>query len=235
MNTPHPPSAELLALLQAVNQSLRDDAPYLVLADWLEEHDDPRKAELLRLHRRLVAGPGGPGHRSERAGWQARVDELLGQGVRLDPRCWRGGFHVTDHYVWVPQPCTPPVTVGFDVTCPSDQDEVLPCYSLTRAEWGSPDCDALSWYLSARLDAFTFRTQLFGSFPEVVWHRPAVKAVVGRKYRLVCDIAPAGASYSIDGRPYATATYVPATGSFGFAVYHPENIIVERISIDPLG
>jgi hypothetical protein len=46
-----------------------------------------------------------------------------------------------------------------------------------------------------------------------------------------------GCSYSIDGQPYATATYepgtVPATGYFGFAVYQPQDILVEDIRITP--
>ena len=45
-----PPRPELLGLLQAVVQEPGDDTPLLVLTDWLEEHDDPRRAELLRLH-----------------------------------------------------------------------------------------------------------------------------------------------------------------------------------------
>ena len=45
---------------------------YLVLADWLEEHDDPRRAELLRLHRRLLATCCEPDAHPERAAWQAR-------------------------------------------------------------------------------------------------------------------------------------------------------------------
>ena len=33
-----------------------DSARWLVLADWLEEHDDPRRAELLRRHKMVLAG-----------------------------------------------------------------------------------------------------------------------------------------------------------------------------------
>src|ERR1700758_2065903 len=54
---------------------------YLVLADWLEEHDDPRRAELLRLHRRLLATCCEPDAHPERAEWQARVGEMLAVGV----------------------------------------------------------------------------------------------------------------------------------------------------------
>jgi uncharacterized protein (TIGR02996 family) len=48
------PLPEEQALLQAIVESPGEEAPYLVLADWLEENDDPRRAELLRLHRRLL-------------------------------------------------------------------------------------------------------------------------------------------------------------------------------------
>src|SRR3954470_13698640 len=42
------PRPEVLAFLQAIKEQPADDLPRLVLADWLEEHDDPR-GELLRL------------------------------------------------------------------------------------------------------------------------------------------------------------------------------------------
>src|SRR5262245_38336195 len=70
------------ALLQAIVESPGEEAPYLVLADWLEEHDDPRRAELLRLHRRLLATCCEPERHPERAVWQARVVGLLAAGVK---------------------------------------------------------------------------------------------------------------------------------------------------------
>jgi uncharacterized protein (TIGR02996 family) len=220
-------------LLGGLLEDPGDEGRYLVLADWLEGRDDPRKAELLRVHRRLLA----PNPLPQRAPWQARVGELLAQGVRLDPRCWQAGFHVTNQYLWVPQLNALPLGISFAVTCHSPEDEVLPCFSHTRAEWRSPDCDALCWSFSVKLDVFTFRTKLFGEFPATALHRPAMKAEVGRRYRITCDITSGSASYSIDGEPYATATYepgtVPATGFFGFAVYHPEDILVEDIRITP--
>jgi hypothetical protein len=44
--------------------------------------NDPRRAELLRLHRRLLATCCEPDEHLERATWQARIVELLSQGVR---------------------------------------------------------------------------------------------------------------------------------------------------------
>src|SRR5437764_13978537 len=74
-------------LLRAIVADPQAEDRYLVLADWLEEHDDPRRAELLRLHRRLLATCCEPDRHPERAGWQARMVELIGQGVRpCDPQ-----------------------------------------------------------------------------------------------------------------------------------------------------
>ena len=73
--------SKLEVLLEAVVADPQDKFLWMVLADWLEENDDPRRAELLRLHRRLLATCCEPERHPERAGWQARVVELLGQGV----------------------------------------------------------------------------------------------------------------------------------------------------------
>src|SRR4051794_38802668 len=74
--------SDLEGLLEAVVEEPLAEGSWLVLADWLEEHDDPRRAELLRLHRKLLATCCEPDAHPRRAGWQARVVELLGQGVR---------------------------------------------------------------------------------------------------------------------------------------------------------
>src|SRR5438552_1097952 len=50
--TLRPPRPELLALLQAAKDEPGDDAPRLVLADWLEEHGDEAdraRAAFIRL------------------------------------------------------------------------------------------------------------------------------------------------------------------------------------------
>jgi uncharacterized protein (TIGR02996 family) len=72
----------LEGLLQGVVDEPGCEANWLVLADWIEENDDPRRAELLRLPRKLLASCCEPDRRPERREWQARVVELLGQGVR---------------------------------------------------------------------------------------------------------------------------------------------------------
>ena len=42
------------ALLSGIVSDPLEETRWLVLADWLEEYDDPRRSELLRLHRRLL-------------------------------------------------------------------------------------------------------------------------------------------------------------------------------------
>jgi uncharacterized protein (TIGR02996 family) len=59
------------ALLRAVLESPADDAPRLVLADWLEEHGHPDRAEFIRLQcARTAADPTDPG-------WEGRELELI--------------------------------------------------------------------------------------------------------------------------------------------------------------
>jgi uncharacterized protein (TIGR02996 family) len=72
----------LEALLNAVVAESQAEDRWLVLANWLDEHDDPLRAELLRLHRRLLATCCEPDKHPQRAAWQARVVEPLARGVR---------------------------------------------------------------------------------------------------------------------------------------------------------
>ncbi len=69
------------ALLSGIVSDPLEETRWLVLADWLEEYDDPRRSELLRLHRRLLNTCCEPDAHPERAAWQARVVALLGAGV----------------------------------------------------------------------------------------------------------------------------------------------------------
>src|SRR3954465_9301935 len=73
---------ELDDILHAVVLDPLAEDRWSVVADWLEEHDDLRRAELLRLHRKLLATCCEPDRHQQRQGWQARVVELLGQGVK---------------------------------------------------------------------------------------------------------------------------------------------------------
>src|SRR5262249_45279363 len=78
--TEEPPVLDHL-LQGVVDEPLVEDR-WSVLADYLEEHDDPRRAELLRLHRRLIATCCEPEKHPERALWQARIVAMLAEGVK---------------------------------------------------------------------------------------------------------------------------------------------------------
>jgi uncharacterized protein (TIGR02996 family) len=68
----------LPGLLQSIQDEPADEAIWLVLADWLEENDDPQRAELLRLHRELRKRL--PQVRRRES--ELRVMELLACGVK---------------------------------------------------------------------------------------------------------------------------------------------------------
>ncbi len=145
-------------------------------------------------------------------------------------------FKITNQYVWLPHIYALPARISYDVTCENERDEFIPCFSFTKAQWGSPECDALSWYASPHRDDFTFRTNLFGKFPTVKRLSPSWRPTVGEKFRMSCEITTTSATYSINGIDYATATYnegdVPNRGYFGFAKYGDVNITVENVYVD---
>src|SRR3984957_8558506 len=70
------------ALLSGIVADPLEETRWLVLADWLEENDDPRRAELLRLHRRLLGTCCEPDENPERAAWQSRIVELIAADVQ---------------------------------------------------------------------------------------------------------------------------------------------------------
>jgi uncharacterized protein (TIGR02996 family) len=71
------------AMLSAIVADPGEDTGWLALADWLDENDDePRRGELIRLHRRLLATCCEPDAHPERTTWQSRLVELLVAGIQ---------------------------------------------------------------------------------------------------------------------------------------------------------
>ena len=87
---PAPTSRELLAFLACAKERPEEDAPRLVLADWLEERGDPvltAQAEFLRLQ---CQGPRTPRGRARQADLLGRfAADWLGP-LRPFVRCWSG-------------------------------------------------------------------------------------------------------------------------------------------------
>jgi uncharacterized protein (TIGR02996 family) len=73
---------ELEHLLRAVVAEPDAEDAWLAVADGLDRQGVPGRAELLRLHRLLLATCREPDRHPERMGWQARLVELLAPGVR---------------------------------------------------------------------------------------------------------------------------------------------------------
>src|SRR4051794_18071476 len=68
------------AFLSALRESPDDEVTWLALADWLDEHGQPQRAELVRAVRRLRALPVMKRTKA-RAALEGRVAELLRDGV----------------------------------------------------------------------------------------------------------------------------------------------------------
>src|SRR6478609_6823695 len=77
----------LLSLLEAARAEPHDDAPRLVLADWLDDHGEHDRAEFVRLQLRLAPGAQPP-EPNERKDCERRCRQLL------DRRggCWLGAL-----------------------------------------------------------------------------------------------------------------------------------------------
>jgi uncharacterized protein (TIGR02996 family) len=95
---------ELRRFHDAIVEAGSDFAPRLILADWLEEHDRPHEAELLRLQTALESTCCQPDQHPERAAQQARLVELLAAGVRpcLPRRTVALAESVEMTFAWIP-------------------------------------------------------------------------------------------------------------------------------------
>ncbi|MBV6626865.1 MAG: hypothetical protein KI793_28660 [Rivularia sp. (in: Bacteria)] len=161
-------------------------------------------------------------------GLKKLIPELRAKPTELDP------IHIIDRYVWLQEEYKLPLKFNCNVVFNASSD-FIPCFSKTKAEWASADCDALSWYFSPDRHDLTFRTKLFRGYPAVQRHNPGFNAEVGKKYQMECEITNNTATYSIDGKKYATANYtpteIPSSGYIGFAVYGREDILVDNITV----
>jgi uncharacterized protein (TIGR02996 family) len=73
--------SDLEALLAGILAHPHESLRWLVLADWLQDHDQPERAELVQLHRELLRTAAESDAHPERVGWHDRVMELLRAGV----------------------------------------------------------------------------------------------------------------------------------------------------------
>jgi uncharacterized protein (TIGR02996 family) len=105
-----PTHHRVLSLLQEAKENPEEDAPRLVLADWLEDHGDTARAEHIRLQCCLAPGalPLEPGIRAD---CQRRSQELLDRHggawlgplwrCRLSVACWHRGLLTVGLSRWI--------------------------------------------------------------------------------------------------------------------------------------
>jgi uncharacterized protein (TIGR02996 family) len=73
---------DLDALLAGIVAHPHEPVRWLIVADWLDDHGFADRAELLRLHRMMIDTCCEPDAHPDRAAWQARIVELIDQGVK---------------------------------------------------------------------------------------------------------------------------------------------------------
>jgi uncharacterized protein (TIGR02996 family) len=88
-------SASREAFLQAICESPDDDTARLVFADWLDEHDDPERAEYIRLQVGLASGTVANAPEA-----QARADELF----KRNETAWRRELPTRPGVTWAATP-----------------------------------------------------------------------------------------------------------------------------------
>jgi uncharacterized protein (TIGR02996 family) len=81
---------ELERLLTAVVEEPHAEDFWSVIADWLEDFDDLRRAELDHFHHRLLATCCAPESHPERSAWQAEIAAgvqscVPQRGLKLEP------------------------------------------------------------------------------------------------------------------------------------------------------
>ena len=74
--------SDLDALLAGIVADAHNALRWLIVADWLDDHGQPERDELLRLHRELIRTRCEPAAHPERAEWQSRIVELIDLGVK---------------------------------------------------------------------------------------------------------------------------------------------------------
>ena len=131
---------------------------------------------------------------------------------------WFDGVRIT-----LPADESTPVVARYEVLAQPGVDvEVIGAFSLSRAAFGRPGADALTWYAAVHRSDFTFRTKVFGEF---------VRPQGGQPFKISPDVWHAvevhlskrRAAYYIDGRLFATAALKPGDtpdeGYFGMITY----------------
>merc|ERR1711988_1839809 len=118
---------------------------------------------------------------------------------------------------------TRPTVVTYEVKGGA-ASEMIGAFSLNKLAWagGKRGEDGLTWYAAPHRADFTFRTRVFGGFPRVTKSHQR-KGTPGVWHRVQVRLSRHSASYSVDGKHFATAKLkkdeVPESGYIGMIRY----------------
>ena len=81
-------------------------------------------------------------------------------------------------------------------------------FAKEKAEWSTDySTETLSWFLSPHRDDFTFRTYLFGEFPEIIRSESWVKMEIDVFYKIKVEIRETCALLFVNEKLYASTVY----------------------------
>jgi len=126
-----------------------------------------------------------------------------------------------------------PIDIFYEVKAEAQDSECIAAFSHNRTTWGNGACDALSWYVAPHRSDFNFRTQMFGGFPRIA-REENFRISGGEWHKVHTQISEDGATYTVDGRHFATARLaageVPRSGHLGFTPY-ASNFSVRNVMV----
>jgi len=103
--------------------------------------------------------------------------------------------------------------------------QLIPHYSVKRSQWGQGNEEGLTWFHATNRCDFTFRTEVFRSFPEITTAN-TFTFEKNKSYKCKVEITQTGASYWINDKLYGKCNYsadkVLPGGTVGFWTW--ENI-----------
>jgi hypothetical protein len=109
---------------------------------------------------------------------------------------------VVSRNIWLPELIVlnhEPTIIRYEFM-PLDRDaEVIGAFSSNCRNWDQGGCDALSWYAASHRADFSFRGEMFGTFPPDLAQSSRRKVSAGDWHTMEVQLSLSQASYKVDG------------------------------------